>query len=65
MKTHHEIAFARRGTEYVDICSSGNPAVRNLAAMASAARVLSPTESVVLISINCLNTSRAMRCSGV
>src|ERR1700722_14133890 len=41
---------------------SGYPAARNRVAMASAARVLSPTESVVLISISCLKMSRASCC---
>src|ERR1035438_1579004 len=35
------------------ISVSGNPAARKRAAMASAARVLSPEESVVLISMSC------------
>src|SRR5208282_319469 len=40
---------------------SGNPASRKRCAIASAAEVTLPTESVVLISINCLKMSRASR----
>src|SRR5271156_4071272 len=40
---------------------SGNPASRKRLAMASAAVLTLPTESVVLISINCLKMSNANR----
>src|SRR5271154_3621988 len=40
---------------------SGNPASRKRCAMASAAAVTLPTESVVLISISCLKISSASR----
>src|SRR5947199_3325081 len=41
---------------------SGNPASRKRCAIASDAAVTLPTESVVLISINCLKTSYAVFC---
>ena len=57
VQPHDQILLAIIGTEDLNVGLGEIPASRKRCAMASAAAVTLPTESVVLISISCLKIS--------